>query len=333
MIKFQGGGVYDALYLSFFAQIQSGPLTRYCDSFYVTEKEKRKDLFSDGVLRFLIGFNKKILLADMLANITSEIFSNSFDFFSTAYAWFGSICYSLQLFYDFSGYSDMAIGISEMFGYRCMENFTYPYITESVTKFWRRWHISLSQWFRDYIYIPLGGSQVKNKCRVYLNLFVVWMLTGIWHGASWHFVIWGMGYFILIAFERATDIPNRFRTKAGRIAYRVFSLIFINCQWVLFRADSVTAGLRFLKRMFIPTNVPLANMRTWFLVKDYFVFILAAIILCAPTVSWIRGKTERIIWMRNLYETVIRIMVIMLFVWAVSFVVSGQNNPFAYANF
>ena len=152
--------LHDAFYLSFFAQVQSGPLTRYSGSFCV-DRVERKAMFSDGVWRFLIGFNKKVLLANVLSNITTEIFSTEFENFSTAYAWLGSICYSLQLFYDFAGYSDMAIGISEMFGYKCMENFNYPYMTESVAKFWRRWHISLSEWFRDYIYIPLGADCPK----------------------------------------------------------------------------------------------------------------------------------------------------------------------------
>lgn len=325
--------VHDALYLSFFAQIQSGPLTRYNDSFRVDSQKERIALFSDGVFRFLVGFNKKILLANILSNIATEVFSNGFENFSMAYAWLGSICYSLQLFFDFSGYSDMAIGISEMFGYHCMENFNYPYMTNSVAKFWRRWHISLSQWFRDYIYIPLGGSRNKNKYRVYFNLFVVWLLTGIWHGASWNFVLWGLGYFLLIAFEKASGFPDKFKTKAGKIIYRIFTLIFINCQWVVFRTDDIVTGLRFIKRMFIPTNNPLANVRTIFLAKEYFVFILFAIILCFPIVPWLNKKLQKSKWLHDLYEIIIGIIVIALFILAISFVVSGQNNPFAYANF
>lgn len=327
------GVIHDALYLSFFAQVQSGPLTRYKDSFCANTKEKRIPLFSDGVFRFLVGFNKKVLLADVLGNITTEIFSNGFENFSTAYAWLGSICYSLQLFYDFAGYSDMAIGISEMFGYHCMENFNYPYMTESVTKFWRRWHISLSQWFRDYIYIPMGGSRTKKKYRIYFNLFVVWLLTGIWHGASWHFVAWGLGYFVLIAFERAAGFPDRLKTKAGKIVYRIVSLIIINCQWVMFRATGIAAGVRFLKTMFIPTDDSLANLRTIFLIKDYFVFILFGFILCFPIVHWMNEKMKKAGRTKDLYEIITGIIVIVLFIWAISFVVSGQNNPFAYANF
>ncbi|MCM1047181.1 MAG: MBOAT family protein [Clostridiales bacterium] len=323
--------MHDALYLSFFAQVQSGPITRYGDSFQASKIE-RNNLFSDGVWRFLIGFNKKILLANVLSKITSEIFSTGFENFSTAYAWLGAICYSLQLFYDFAGYSDMAIGISEMFGYKCIENFDYPYMTESVTKFWRRWHISLSQWFRDYIYIQMGGSRTKHKYQVYINLFVVWILTGLWHGTSWNFVAWGLGYFVLIAFERITGLPDKFKSKFLKGVYRVFSLIFISCQWVLFKSDGIVSGLRFIKRMFIPTFNYVANRRALFLIKDYFIFILFAVALCFPVIPWIRAKmkTEH---GQILYDTLVGIVIVFLFVWSLSYVVAGQNNPFAYANF
>ncbi len=328
--------VHDALYLSFFAHIQSGPLTRYNDMQPVGNgngSEGRMNLFSDGVFRFLIGFNKKVLIANVLVKITNEIFSTPFEDFSSAYAWLGSICYSLQLFFDFSGYSDMAIGTSEMFGYHCMENFNYPYATESVTKFWRRWHISLSQWFRDYVYIPLGGSRSKRKNRVYINLFVVWLLTGVWHGISWNFIAWGLGYYALIAFERATGIPDSFKTRIGKIIYRVFTLLFINLQWVIFRTDDLITGLRYIKRMFICKSNLLADLRTVFLIKDYFSFILLAVFLSFPIIPWLNKKLEDREGTRFICEMVLAILTFGLFIWAISFVISGSNNPFVYANF
>lgn len=328
--------VHDALYLSFFAHIQSGPLIRYNDMEPAANSNKyagRMNLFSNGVYRFLIGFNKKMLIADVLVNITNEVFSTPFDNFSIAYAWLGSICYSLQLFFDFSGYSDMAIGISEMFGYHCVENFNYSYATESVAKFWRRWHISLSQWFRDYVYIPLGGSRSKSQIKVYFNLFVVWLVTGIWHGNSWSFIIWGMGYFVLIAFEKATGIPERFKTKAGKIIYRFFVLLFVNLQWVIFRADDLFTGLRYIKRMFICKSNPLADFRTMFLIKDYFGFILVAVLLSFPILPWINKKLEAREGICFLYEMLMAVLTFGLFIWAISFLISGSNNPFVYANF
>ena len=322
---------HDALYLSFFAQIQSGPITRY-NSMTKIGIDK-SSLFYDGVTRFIIGFNKKVLIANVLANITNEVFGASLDAFSTSYAWLGSICYSLQLFFDFAGYSDMAIGISEMFGYKCMENFNYPYMTESVSKFWRRWHISLSEWFRDYVYFPLGGSKTKNKWQVYFNLFIVWALTGIWHGAAWSFIAWGLGYFAVISFERLTGLPQKFKTVVGKTIYRVMSLLFINFQWVLFNSASIVDGLRFIKRMIVYRANDLASSRALFLLKDYAFFIVIAVILCFPIVPWLERKLSNNKICYLVFEIAESIIIIFAFAWAISFVVAGQNNPFAYANF
>ena len=320
--------LHDALYLSFFAQIQSGPLSRYNEM-----KAFKKNCFSEGVYRFLTGFCKKVLIADVLTNITNEVFSMPVEGYSTAYAWLGAICYSLQLYFDFAGYSDMAIGISGMFGYQCRENFNYPYMTESVSKFWKRWHISLSEWFRDYVYIPLGGSRVNSKWRIYFNLFVVWTLTGIWHGASWNFVAWGLGYFIVIAFEKLTNVPDRLKTKVGKFTYRILSLAFINFQWVLFNSADLTSGLRYIKRMFICPPNELADYRTLFLLKDYGFFIAIAIVFCFPVVPKLEKKLagKKVIY--PVAEIVKAVIIIAAFVWSISFVVAGQNNPFTYANF
>ena len=327
--------IHDALYLSVFTQIQSGPLSRYDGfvNFGISDSNEKTVLFQEGIYRFIIGFNKKILLANVLNNITSEVFSAPMENFSVSYAWLGSICYSLQLFFDFSGYSDMAIGLSEMFGYRCIENFDYPYTTESVSRFWRRWHISLSLWFRDYIYIPLGGAKNKNKVRVYFNLFVVWFLTGVWHGTSWNFIVWGLGYFVVISIEKLLNIPNRFKSVISKGVYRLFTLLFINIQWILFRANSIKHGLRIIKRLFICESNKLADSRSLFLFKEYMVFILFAILLCFPIIKIIESKLEKNRIVYNMFQIVYAIILIALFVISLSFVVSGQNNPFAYANF
>ena len=323
--------IHDALYLSFFPQVQSGPLSRY------NELSKHSDLnihlFSDGVFRFLIGFCKKVLLANVLSQITTEIFSAPLEIFSMLYAWVGSICYSLQLLFDFAGYSDMAIGISEMFGYSCIENFNYPYMTESVTKFWRRWHISLGQWFRNYIYIPMGGSRTKAKWRVYFNLLVVWFLTGIWHGATWNFVFWGLGYFVVIAFERLTNLPGRIKHKWGKAIYRVLTLLFINFQCVMFNSKDLVSGLKYIKRMIVYRPNELADFRAAFLLKDYWFFIVAAILLCFPIVPWLDKKLQGKKIIHIAYEITMALIIICGFIWSVSFVVAGLNNPFAYANF
>jgi len=326
--------VQDVLYLSFFAQVISGPLTRYSEMSQSALSDSHKanwDLFSEGVYRFIIGFNKKMLLANVLTNIVNETFTADFSDFSVAYAWLGAICYSLQLFFDFSGYSDMAIGLSQMFGYRCGENFRYPYTTDSVARFWRKWHISLGAWFRDYVYIPLGGSRVSG--RVYLNLLAVWLLTGVWHGASLNFIAWGLGYFILIAFERRTGLPGCLKSWVGKTVYRILVLLFINFQWVLFRSQGLKHGLRYLRRMIYCAPNPFADQRALFLLKDNLAFIVVGLILCMPVVPWIGKKLEGHKTAHAVYEAAVAVISLVLFVWAVSFVVSGMNNPFAYGNF
>ena len=320
--------LHDALYLTFFPQVQSGPLSRYNDL-----DGYHAGLFSDGVFRFLTGFCKKVLIADVLSKVTTEVFAAPVGNSSMLFAWLGAGCYSLQLLFDFAGYSDMAVGVSEMFGFRCMENFRYPYMTESVSGFWRRWHISLGQWFRDYIYIPMGGSRCKKKGRVYFNLFVVWMLTGIWHGAAWNFVVWGLGYFAVIAFERLTGLPGRIRHKWGKAVYRILTLLFINFQWVLFNAKDLPSGLEFIGRMIVPHPNALADARALFLLKDYGFFIIAAVLLCFPVVPWLDRKLRGRKVLHTLYEAALALVLIAAFAWSVSLVVAGLNNPFAYTNF
>ena len=332
---------YDILYLSFFGQVQSGPLTRYNemknDSLDTKELsnpsvQERIDLFSEGVYRFLIGFNKKMLLVSVLANISNEVFSTPFDNFSTALAWLGSLSFSLQLYYDFSGYSDMAIGLTKMFGYNCAENFNYPYLTKSISEFWRRWHISLGTWFRDYIYIPLGGSHNGTWSFIF-NLFIVWILTGIWHGSSWNFIVWGLGYFILILIEKLNNIPERISSFFPILIYRLFTLIFINLGWVIFRSNNLESGIQFIQKMFIYKSNPVPDFRTLYLIKGNFMFIIMAVIFCFPVVTWVSSCLVQNSKCITIFDSIKAIITIALFIWAISFIVAGQNNPFIYANF
>lgn len=223
---------------------------------------RRDAEFRKGGYKFTAGFVKKVLLADVLGLIVTEVFQTDLSATTSAYLWLGSVCYSLQLYYDFSGYSDMAIGIREMCGISCPDNFHYPYMISSVSEFWRRWHMTLGAWFRDYIYIPMGGSRVKTRGRLYFNLFVVWRLIGVWHGANWTFIVWGLLYFAVIATEKTLGLPDRFHTKAGRTLYRLLTFLFINFQWVLFNSPDIGSGLRYIGHMFIPAGGELANRRT-----------------------------------------------------------------------
>lgn len=330
--------VYGALYLSFFGQIVSGPICRYHEFYEKTKGKSNKkavwDMFSDGGYLFVKGFIKKVLFANILSLIVVEIFAMDLEQTSAPLLWLGAISYSLQLYYDFSGYSDMAIGIGQMFGISCPKNFDYPYITKSISEFWRRWHITLGAWFRDYIYIPLGGSRVNSRARLYFNLFVVWILTGIWHGANWTFIFWGVGYFAAIAFEKTFGLPEKLTSKWSRALYRIAALAFINFQWVIFNSVNLITGLRYIKHMLIGYGYELANARTWILLKEYGVVLAFAILFAVPIIprlkEYIASKGER---KDRIAKAIMALVMVLLFICALSFVIAGQNNPFLYGNF
>ena len=319
------------LYLTFFPQIQSGPISRFSDMQY-----KKADInsLSSGTCRFLIGFCKKVLLADVFASTVNPVFASSLDTVSPLCAWIASVCWSLQLYYDFSGYSDMAIGISGLFGYSCPENFNYPYTTKSISMFWRKWHITLGAWFRDYVYIPMGGSRVKTKAKLLFNLFIVWILTGFWHGAAPNFIVWGIAYFLLIGSEKVTGLPDRIKSAAGRIVYRIFALTAINILWVIFRCDSLNYGLGFIGRMFsFGYNSPFFDIRSAYILKNIWTFLIAGIVFCMPTIPFFTKICSKNKGLQNVLCFVRPLIIIMLFVLSLSIIVSGVNNPFAYANF
>ena len=201
--KVQRNPLKVALYISFFPQLIAGPIVKY--ETVAEEIDGRRENWADfsaGVCRFLVGLGKKVLLANQLAVVADFAYGLEAGELSTGMAWLGAVCYTMQIYFDFSGYSDMAIGMGRMFGFHFLENFNYPYLSRSITEFWRRWHISLSTWFRDYVYFPLGGSRVDRRWKHIRNLFVVWLLTGIWHGAAWTFVLWGLYYFVLLVLEK-----------------------------------------------------------------------------------------------------------------------------------
>lgn len=248
----------------------------------IVSRKETLDDFAQGVKRFIIGLSKKVIISNSVAIIADRAFNCDYSSaLSVALAWFGAIAYTLQIYYDFSGYSDMAIGLGLMFGFHFNENFNYPYISKSISEFWRRWHISLGSWFRDYVYIPLGGSRVKNRGRHIFNLFVVWFLTGLWHGAVWHYVMWGMFYFLLLVIEKIFDIPKRFNQKQARI-YQIFTLLVVIIGWVLFRANGLKAALVYIACMFGLTGNSLIDVETVFLIKQSVVLICIAVCFSTP---------------------------------------------------
>ena len=242
-IPVQKNIAYVGLYISLFPQLIAGPIVRYTT---VAKEIKHRTVtfesFSKGVMRFLYGFNKKMLLANILAKAADAAFASTN--LSVGLSWVGIVCYTLQIFFDFAGYSEMAIGLGQMLGFKFLENFDYPYISKTVTEFWRRWHISLGSWFRDYLYFPLGGSRVKTRSRLIFNLAVVWLATGIWHGANWTFILWGVMYGVIIIFEKLLDLPSRLpKSKVASIAYQIFTLLAVMIGWVLFRSESLGGAL------------------------------------------------------------------------------------------
>ncbi|MDX5322882.1 MAG: MBOAT family protein, partial [Exiguobacterium sp.] len=243
-----------ALYISLFPQLVAGPIVRYqtvADE--INDRKETMDDFASGIQRFVIGLAKKMLLANNAGYVADQIFSQNAGEMSMGLAWIGIIAYSLQIYFDFSGYSDMAIGLGRMFGFHFLENFNYPYISKSVSEFWRRWHISLGSWFRDYVYIPLGGNR-GSAWKLYRNLAIVWILTGVWHGASWTFIAWGAYYGLFIMLERAF-LGAWLKALPAPLAH-AFTLFVVIIGWVFFRADDFPYALSYLSAMFNLNGAP-----------------------------------------------------------------------------
>ena len=320
------------LYISLFPQLIAGPIVRYqtvAESIR-NRKETWAD-FADGVQRFMIGFLKKVLLANTMAIIADGVFDSETPVCAAAAA-LGLIAYTLQIYYDFGGYSDMGIGLGRMFGFHFLENFDYPYVSTSITEFWRRWHISLGTWFRDYVYIPLGGSRVK-KPRLVLNLFIVWMLTGIWHGANWTFVLWGFMYFVLLTIEKLTGFV---RTKGGRLRTAVrylYTMIFVCLGWLVFRAENLPAAWAYLRNM-LGIGTTALDDTFWYYVDNYLVYLLAAAAFAVPFGPWLRKKVEALPHVpKTVCDVLYTVGIFALFLAAIACIVKGSYNPFIYFNF
>lgn len=312
-----------ALYIALFPQLIAGPIVRYstvCGQIAGRRETWRK--FSYGVFRFVVGLNKKVLLANTMAEVSDHAFGAVSP--DAGLAWLGLIAFGLQMYFDFGGYSDMAIGLGQMFGFRFQENFRYPYIAGTISEFWRRWHISLTTWFRDYVYFPLGGSRV-GKGRWIFNLALVWTLTGIWHGADWTFVLWGPVWFALLLVERLLKVEKRLAsgTPLLRIAYRVFTILAILLCPVLIRADSMTVATRYFEALF-GAGPRFNGAETWFWFREYWYAFLVSLVGCLPL--W---KRYRMVWFRAFGIAA----QLPLLVVSVMSLVARTHNPFIYFNF
>ncbi len=247
-IKANKSFVNFAAYVSLFPHLVAGPIVRYVDiDKELEERHVNRSKFTQGFERLILGLAKKMIIANTCASVADQIFSYSPEFISSGVAWIGIIAYSLQIYFDFSAYSDMAIGLAKMLGFNFLENFNYPYIAASIKDFWRRWHISLSTWFRDYLYIPLGGNKVSSS-KMYRNLFIVFFATGLWHGASWNFIIWGLMHGVFLVMERL--FLEKALQKLWKPIGHLYTLLVVMIGWVFFRADTLPHAIDYLKKMF-----------------------------------------------------------------------------------
>lgn len=313
-----------ALYVSLFPQLIAGPIVRYVDiEKQIRNRESTLEGLYQGFLRFGLGFAKKVLIADQLAPLVESVFSGVYS--SLTLHWVGAIAYALQIYYDFSGYSDMAIGLGKILGFEFAENFDYPYISKSIREFWRRWHISLSSWFRDYLYIPLGGNR-KGKIRTYVNLLIVFLATGLWHGASFNFLIWGLyhGAFLIVERIGFGKILDRFPKW---IRY-IYTFIIVVIGWVFFRANDLMTAMSYLGKMFVPGEKDLVTLN-FVMDAQYWVCLCAGILFATPVFRKLLRPDHPKMISRMLYP----ICVIFLFVLAVCYMVGSGYSPFLYFRF
>ena len=315
-------------YLAMFPQLIAGPIVRYADiAPQLDSRQTTLEDVSSGACRFVIGLSKKVLLANVLYELITA-FQQSRDL-SVLYFWLYAVSFALQLYFDFSGYSDMAIGLGRIFGFRFQENFNYPYISGSITEFWRRWHISLGSWFRDYVYIPLGGNRVS-KAKWLRNILVVWMLTGLWHGASWNFVLWGLGFAVLLVAEKLVYGRLLQRTH---VLKHVYTLLLVTLSFVLFNADSVSEAVSQLGAMFGAGGLPLVSTEGVYYLKSYAGTFLFATIGATPLVSNAISRFGKTRFGAQALTVLQPLVMLALLAACTAFLVDGSFNPFLYFRF
>ena len=314
-----------ATYISLFPQLIAGPIVRYTTiENQLENREYNMKNFSIGVRRFIIGLGKKVMIANVMGNLIN-IFLVS-DEKSVLFYWLYAIALMIQIYFDFSGYSDMAIGLGKMLGFDFPENFNYPYIATSITDFWRRWHISLSSWFRDYIYIPLGGNRVS-KIKLIRNIIIVWMLTGLWHGAEWNFVIWGLYFGVLLIIEKVFLL--KWLQKIPKVISRIYTLFIVMISFIIFNGEGISTILENIGGLFKFVSIPLITNESMYYLKSYIIVIILGIIGATPICKNIltNEKLKKIV---NILEP---IYLLLIFIICTSYIVDGSFNPFLYFRF
>lgn len=318
-------------YVTMFPQLVAGPIVKYGDINKQLENRKENlDKFGEGVSYFIRGLSKKVLLANNIGLLWSNVKALSPDKISVFSAWLGILAFTFQIYFDFSGYSDMAIGLGKFFGFDLMENFNYPYISKSVTEFWRRWHISLGSWFREYVYIPLGGNK-KGALKQYRNLFIVWFLTGFWHGANWNFIIWGLYFGILITLEKIFVL--KWLDKLPNFISHVYALIIIIVGWAIFEFENTSVLFSFIKTMFgMGSNTFIDNQSIYYLYTNLFLFILA-IIFSIPLSKKLFEKLICNVKFKPYAKLIVPTIYLILIFLCTTYLVNETYNPFLYFKF
>ena len=318
-----------ALYVSLFPQLIAGPIVRYKDvAEQIDERTHTIEKFSNGIRRFVIGLSKKVLIANILGELAGA-FGTSSDG-TIVFYWLYAIANMLQIYFDFSGYSDMAIGLGKMFGFEFLENFNYPYIATSITDFWRRWHMTLSSWFKDYVYIPLGGNR-KGLKRQIINIFIVWFLTGLWHGANWNFILWGVYFGTILLIEKVFLL--KVLDKTPKVINRIYVLFTVLISFILFSNEDLNIALQNIKGLFVSDVGFISNVSLYYL-TSYLVVILIGIIGSTPLlknlINKLSSKNEKIKKVINVLEPVVLTMLLII---SVSYIIDGSFNPFLYFRF
>ncbi len=337
--KAQKNPINLAAYVAMFPQLIAGPIVRYQD--VARELETRTHSISEsaqGVRRFIVGLAKKVLIANSMYDLGEIIYK--LEDKSVILYWVYGIAIALYIYFDFSGYSDMAIGLGRIFGFHFLENFNYPYISKSVTEFWRRWHMSLGTWFRDYLYIPLGGNRVP-KWRWFINIFAVWLFTGFWHGASWNFILWGLFFGVLLVIEKFWLLnwmkkgseSNRFVAILTNVLSRFYILFAAMTSFMVFNIHSLGEAFTYIGGLFGAGGVPIANAETWYYLRSYAVLLIAAVVGATPLVRNLATKLSTGEKTRKVMRFVEPVVLVVLIVVVSAFLVDSSSNPFLYFRF
>lgn len=318
-----------ATYITMFPQLIAGPIVKYDDIHkQLANKKESIDKFGEGVQRFIIGLGKKVILANNIGLIWTQVKEVNLNDLSVVLAWIGIIAFTLQIYFDFSGYSDMAIGLAKMFGFDFLENFDYPYISKSITEFWRRWHMSLGGWFREYIYIPLGGNKKGTLIQV-RNLFIVWFTTGLWHGASTNFVVWGL-YFGVILFIEKIYLKDLLK-KIPSIFSHIYTLIIVMIGWVIFDMNTLTDSGHYIKIMFgFGNNIFIDNLAKYILTNNFIILLIG--LICSTKLIKIYMNKIKSTFRENDVFLITAINLLILII-STAYLVGASYNPFLYFRF